>query len=264
MRSIRLPSTDLNVSRFVFGTASLHHLGRETLQAAHLEAAAAAGFTHFDTAPLYGFGGAERVLGAVFSNTPGITITTKVGLYPPGGSEGHTSMLLRKVGGKLWPPLSRAVADLAVDRARRSLEDSLRRLRREYVDILLLHEPAPGLLATDEWQRWRDKEGDRIRHIGVAGSANIVAPFLETDTSLAQIIQVRDGIDTREGDIVTCAGRPLQLTYGYFSSDTQGRCGAEILSGALARNDTGAILVYTRSRARLAEFVAAAPQTPQC
>ncbi|MDU8913513.1 aldo/keto reductase [Aestuariicoccus sp. MJ-SS9] len=265
MRSICLPNTDLNLSRFVFGTASLHHLGRDRVQAAHLEAAAAAGFTHFDTAPLYGFGGAERVLGAAFSNTPGITITTKVGLYPPGGGcEGHTSMLVRKVGGKLWPPLSRAVADLTVDRARRSLEDSLRRLRRDCVDILLLHEPAPGLLATDEWQRWRDTEGDRIRHIGVAGSADMVAPFLETGMPLAQVIQVRDGLDTHEGDIVTCAGRPLQLTYGYFSSDKKGRCGAEILSGALARNDTGAILVYTRSRARLAEFVAAAAQTPQC
>ena len=150
MRQVLLPGTDLSVSRFVFGTASLHHLGRLPVQAAHLAAAATAGFTHFDTAPLYGFGGAERVLGSVFGREPTITFTTKVGLYSPGGSDqGHAAMLGRKIGGKLWPRLSRAVADLSVEQARRSLEGSLRRLSRDCVDILLLHEPAPGLLRTD-------------------------------------------------------------------------------------------------------------------
>jgi aryl-alcohol dehydrogenase-like predicted oxidoreductase len=265
MRQVLLPGTDLSVSRFVFGTASLHHLGRMPVQAAHLEVAAAAGFTHFDTAPLYGFGAAERALGSVFGDEPTITITTKVGLYSPGGSDqGHAAMLARKVGGKLWPGLSRAVADLSVERARRSFGDSLRRLRRDRVDVLLLHEPAAGLLRTDEWQRWRESEGDRIRHVGIAGPARIIAPFVMSGDPLAQVIQVCDGLDTREADIVTGVGLPLQLTYGYFSSDQSGRRGSEILSGALKRNRTGAIVVYSRSQARLKGFATAAAQEAPC
>jgi D-threo-aldose 1-dehydrogenase len=265
MRQVLLPGTDLSVSRFVFGTASLHHLGDLSVQTAHLEAAANDGFTHFDTAPLYGFGGAERAIGTVFGGDSTITLTTKVGLYSPGGSDqGHAAMLARKVGGKLLPRLSRAVADLSVEQARHSLGDSLRRLRRDRVDILLLHEPDPALLRTDEWQRWRESEGDRIRHVGIAGPARIVAPFLKSGDPLAQVIQVCDGLDTHEADIVTGASRPLQLTYGYFSSDRSGRSGTEILSGALERNRTGAIVVYSRSQARLAGFATAAAQESLC
>lgn len=265
MRRIILPGTDLSVGRFVFGTASLHHLGRMPDQAAHLEVAAAAGFTHFDTAPLYGFGGAEQALGEVFGGETAITITTKVGIYPPGGADQrHSAMLARKVGGKLWPPLSRAVADMAVDRARCSLEDSLRRLRRNHVDILLLHEPSPDLLQTEEWLRWYEAEAERIGYTGVAGPGGVVAPFVDAGGPLAQVVQVCDGLDTREADIVTDAGRSMQLTYGYFSSDKAGRSGAEILSGALARNTTGAILVFSRSPARLAEFAAASAQELRC
>jgi len=265
MRQVLLAGTDLRVSRFVLGTASLHHLGRLPVQAAHLEAAAAAGFTHFDTAPLYGFGEAERALGLVFGGEPTITLTTKVGLYSPGGSDqGQGTMLARKVGGKLWPELSRAVADLSVERARHSFHDSLRRLRRDRVEILLLHEPAAGLLRTDEWQRWREFEGDRIGHVGIAGPARIVEPFLKAADPLAQVIQVSDGLDAHEADVVTRAGRSLQLTYGYFASDRSGRRGSEILSGALERNRTGAVVVYSRSRVRLVGFATIAAQEPPC
>lgn len=266
MRQVTLPGTDLSVSRFVFGTASLHRLGHRRMQAAHLETAAVNGFTHFDTAPLYGFGGAERMLGEVFGGDKAITITTKVGIYPPGGADQRpSSMLARKIGGKLWPPLSRAVVDLSIARARRSLENSLSRLRRDRVDILLLHEP-PGLalLNTEEWHRWREAEAERIGYVGVAGPAGVVGPFLDADGKLAQVVQVSDGLETREADIVTDAGRTMQLTYGYFTSDKVGRGGAEILFGALARNRTGAILVYSRSRARLAEFSAASAQERPC
>lgn len=265
MRRVILPGTDLCVSRFVFGTASLHHLGRRSTQAGQLEAAAAAGFTHFDTAPLYGFGGAEKLLGEVFGAEPAITFTTKVGLYPPGrGDQGRASMLMRKVGGRLWPALSRAVADFAVKRARYSLQESLRRLRRGNVDLLLIHDPPLGLLQTDEWLRWREAEAERVRHVGIAGPAELVAPFLQAGDGLGQVIQVSDSLDNCDADIVHRADRPMQLTYGYFRSSAEPRSGSEVLAGALARNRTGAIIVSTRSQARLMEFAKAAAGEDLC
>lgn len=255
MRKICIPNTNLNISRFVFGTASLHRLGRKSLQASHLEAALTAGFTHFDTAPLYGFGGAERVLGDVVSNMPGITLTTKVGLYPPGGSDQrYSSMLARKFCGKLFPTMSKAIVNLSVEQAKRSLDHSLKRLSRQYIDILLLHEPLPHLMLTDEWLRWQESEADRIGYMGMAGPAKIIEPFLTLNPSLSQVIQVRDGLDTKEGNVVTNTNRPLQFTYGYFSSENSGRRGEEVLKGALTRNNTGAIIVYTSSLTRLKKF----------
>ena len=255
MDKIRLPNTDLDVSRFSFGTAQLHHIGSTAAQIAHLEAAAEHGFSHFDTAPLYGFGGAERALGQVFSKESEITVATKVGLYPPGGCEqGRAETLVRKAAGKVWPQLSRPVVDLAVERARESLERSLQRLGRDKIDLLLLHEPSTELLQTDEWLGWIEKERDRIRNVGIAGPHAVVRPFLDIYNPLVQVIQTRDSLRRREADILTSAGRPFQLTYGYFTGDTHGLDGREILSGALARNATGSVIVSTRSKERLKDF----------
>lgn len=229
------------------------------MQTAHVEAAAAAGFTHFDTAPLYGFGGGERALGAAFASAPEITIATKVGLYPPGGAnQGRPSTLLRKAAGKLWPSLSRAIADHSVERARASLESSLNRLRRDYVDLLLIHEPGAALLSTEEWLRWLEDEKDRVRNLGIAGPAEVIGPFLRSPLPLARVIQTRDSTTRQEADIVTSAGRPLQLTYGYFSSVAGHEKSADIVYRALARNPRGSIVVSTKSLTRLDEFARAA------
>lgn len=264
MDSVRLSGTDLTVSRFSFGTASLHHLGTATTQAAHLAAAVEAGFTHFDTAPLYGFGGAERALGTVLVDAPKLTVTTKVGLYPPGGcDQSRAKMILRKATGKVWPAMSRAVADLDVERARASLENSLRRLRRHHIELLLLHEPDAALLATDEWLRWVEDETGRVLHFGIAGPQKIVSPFLQTANPLTAVIQTRDSLNGREADILRSAGRTPQLTYGYFTGISKAMSGAEILTGALARNPVGSVIVSTRSPARLAQFAKIAQSSTQ-
>jgi D-threo-aldose 1-dehydrogenase len=256
MKSVLLPGTDIRVSRFVFGTASLHHVGTLNRQIDHLRAAADAGFTHFDTAPLYGFGGAETAIGEAFNARSDITVTTKVGLYPPGGCNlrSRRTMLVRKAMGRILPKFSRPVADWSVAQARTSLNASLRRLRRERVDVLLLHEPEIDLLATDEWLRWLEEERDRVGTFGIAGPAARVAPFVRCDHSLARIVQSRDGIESCEADFMIEAGRRMQFTYGYLSGLANGLDPVEILTGALSRNLTGAIVVSTCRRDRLPLF----------
>ncbi|MDO8864174.1 aldo/keto reductase [Haliea sp. E1-2-M8] len=250
-----MPDTDLSISRFSFGTANLHHIGGRKKQTAHLMSAADVGFSHFDTAPLYGFGEAERALGIAFGGLENITIATKVGLYPPGGSDqGRASMFARKVAGKVICPLSRAIVDLSVKRASLSVEGSLKRLRRTRLDLLLLHEANINLLNSDEWQRWQENFRDKVRWIGVAGPAATVEPFLKSQSPIAQIVQVRDGLTTHEADVVGAAGRSLQLTYGYFSSGAVQNLGEDVLREALLRNSTGSVLVTTRQTHRLATF----------
>src|SRR5262245_49714354 len=142
----RLPGTEVHLSRFAFGTASLHHLSSSRSRRMLLEAAVAHGFAHFDTAPIYGFGLAERELAPLLAAEPSLTVATKVGLYSPGGSEQTwAAVLARKALGRLYPSFSRVHVDLSVKRAEASLHGSLKRLGRERLDILFIHEPDAAL-----------------------------------------------------------------------------------------------------------------------
>jgi aryl-alcohol dehydrogenase-like predicted oxidoreductase len=121
-----------------------------------------AGIMHFDVAPPYGMGTAEDVLGeALKGRRHNVTVATKVGISRP--RHPQVVMFVRSLASpvrKLVPKLTRrfgasAYAGLTA-RGRfdarfveASVMDSLRRLRTEYVDLLLLHEVTLDQL-TDE------------------------------------------------------------------------------------------------------------------
>jgi aryl-alcohol dehydrogenase-like predicted oxidoreductase len=263
MHQICLPGTAIFVSRFSFGTASLFNVGSRRQRYRLVEAAVTHGFTHFDTSPYYGFGTAERDLGAVLGDASGLTIATKVGLYPPGGADQREiSVLARKIAGKAIRTLSRPLVDWTVRRARESLSSSLRRLKRDRVDLYLLHEPDGTVLRTDEWLRWLETEGDRVRHFGVAGPIGRVAPF--ADDALGTVIQTNDTVGGREADALLRRRRTLQLTYGYVSGAREAGRKMDVravLADALRRNTTGSVLVSTTSLKRLPQYAAVASET---
>lgn len=258
MKLISLPKTNLTVSKFSFGTASLHRLGGIKKQVSHLGAAVDAGFTHFDTSPLYGFGCSEISLGKAFSvrDHSAVTVATKVGLYAPGGSwQPLISMKTRKLFGRVISPLSRPIVDWTLSRAKVSLDESFARLGREQIDIVFIHEPDFELINTDEWLSWLKKESqDRVGFFGLAGSLQKLEPFIKYQSPLANIIQINDSFDKKEADILTDFSQKIQFTYGYFSSSPKGASGDDILLKALERNETGSIIVYTKNRARFQTF----------
>jgi len=123
----QLGRTGLRVSPIGFGAWQLANPlwgGPDEAESERLvHAALAAGINFFDTAPGYGDGASERVLGrALRGRRDAATIATKFG---------HTG-----VGEK----------DFSVTRLRPALEESLRRLATDRVDVLLLHNPPPSLL----------------------------------------------------------------------------------------------------------------------
>jgi len=108
--------------------------------AATLQAAWDAGIRAFDTAPHYGVGLSEQRIGDFLAGRPRaeFVVSTKIGrrLVPatgPGFADGADEFYGT-------PALSR-VRDYSADGAWRSLEDSLRRLRLDRVDIALIHDP---------------------------------------------------------------------------------------------------------------------------
>src|SRR5438132_11581910 len=98
-------------------------------RAAAIRHAVERGVTFFDTAPTYGGGASERLLGRVLkAERERVAIATKVGPR---------------------------------DEPRASLEASLRRLQTDYVDLVQLHE------ATDRWE-WRLDDLYRLQGEGKA------------------------------------------------------------------------------------------------
>lgn len=114
-----------------------------------VEQSLAAGCNFFDTAPGYGNGVSETLLGqALASARKDVIICTKFG-YSPEGVENFNTENIRPI-----------------------LEGSLRRLRTDYVDILLLHNPERELMdgrtATQYAELEQLKQEGKIREYGVS------------------------------------------------------------------------------------------------
>ena len=104
----------------------------EDIAHATLDAAVAHGWTHVDTAPLYGHGLSEARVGSWGGDA---VISTKVGRLVRPVDEREPGDLF------LGAPPGTATFDFSADGVRRSLDASLQRLRRDRVDIALVHDP---------------------------------------------------------------------------------------------------------------------------
>jgi len=248
---IILEGTDIEVSRLGFGTSALHHLFSGGRRQRLLAEARAAGITHFDTSPYYGYGLAEYDLGKLMSGRRSqVTVATKVGLYPFGPAAGHiASVLLRKAVGRVIRRVATPIVNSRVRRAEESLHASLRRLRTDYVDFLFLHEPELATWAADETLMWLERERKRgsIRAWGLAGLRAGILPLVRQGHPLAEVVQTNDSIDLRQADFLADFGRKMQFTYGYLSGAKEGSNPAITIQNALRRNVSGCVLVSTRS-----------------
>ena len=139
MRQVPLGSTGVSVSEMVFGggpIGGLYAPVSEDQAAATLAAAWTAGIRAFDTAPHYGVGLSEQRIGTFLTGRKEYVLSTKVGrrLVPAAGDvEGADSFYGT-------PKLAR-VRDYSRDGVLATLEDSMRRLRTDRIDIALIHDP---------------------------------------------------------------------------------------------------------------------------
>ena len=103
------------------------------------------GVRYFDTAPLYGYGFGERILGQVLSGKPRdeFVLSTKVGRLVRREAEIDPGADIDRGQGSNWPAAGdvRAVFDYSGDGVRRSIEESLERLRLDRVDVVYIHDP---------------------------------------------------------------------------------------------------------------------------
>jgi len=131
METVTIPGTDLEVSRIDLGTWAIGGWmwgGRDEKESIDtIHAALDRGITLIDTAPVYGFGSSEEIVGQAlkkYGQRDRICISTKAGLMWDGGKpfrNAHPNRITREV------------------------EDSLQRLQTDVIDIYFIHWPDPAV-----------------------------------------------------------------------------------------------------------------------
>lgn len=191
--------------RFIFGVGGIHHLPTPAGRLRLLAHAFEVGFRAFDVAPAYGNGLGEVELGrALVGRRHQCEITTKFGIPVDLYGERHPSLFwLVRASKKM---LARGYGseyrrrDFSRESMTSSLDGSLRRLRTDHVDRLLIHEPlepmAPELVDDLLAEAAGLKAAGKIRAFGVAGE---VAPITQLmGRPGIEVVQtpLRDAVDS--------------------------------------------------------------------
>jgi len=170
---------DILPGKLGFGAAPLGNMFRDIPEAearATVEAAWTDGIRYFDNAPFYGAGLAEIRMGEALSAKPRdqYVISTKVGRVILDEVEDVNARDLGEKGEvfKYGRP-NRIVNDYSADATMRSIEDSLKRLKTDHIDIAFVHDVAQDFYG-DEWlsifesaRKGAFKVLDRLRDEGV-------------------------------------------------------------------------------------------------
>ena len=185
MELVDIPGTSLKVSPVAIGTWAIGGWmwgGTDEAESiATIRAAFEHGINIIDTAPAYGFGRSEEIVGKAIAEgrlRADVLIATKAGLQWDGGSVSRNA--------------SRA-------RILREVEDSLRRLRTDYIDIYQVHWPDPlvAIEETAEAMHTLFRRGT-IRAIGVSNfSVEQMERFREVAPLGAFLVLARPRITVR-------------------------------------------------------------------
>jgi aryl-alcohol dehydrogenase-like predicted oxidoreductase len=157
MKTRKLGSTPLNLSVVGLGTWPYANTDRfgfgpqdDKVSIATIHRAVELGVNWIDTAPIYGLGHAEEVVGKALKGlTPRPYIATKA-LF-------------------MWDANGKVQLRLDKERVRQQCELSMKRMGLDVIDMYMIHWPDPECYIDDAWETLAalQKEG-KVRHIGVS------------------------------------------------------------------------------------------------
>jgi aryl-alcohol dehydrogenase-like predicted oxidoreductase len=184
MEQIQVGGTGIASSRIALGTWAIGGWmwgGTDTQESiATIHAALDRGISMIDTAPAYGFGRAEEIVGQALAEggrRDRVLIATKVGL------NWHNGQVFRDAG---------------AGRIRREIEDSLRRLRTDRIDLYQVHWPDPTVpIEATARELERLFRAGKIRAIGVS---NFSPAQMEQFCSVAPLHAVQPPYNLFERD----------------------------------------------------------------
>ena len=224
MEKRKLGKSSIEISRLGYGSWALAGRGwigvndREAVSTA--EAALENGINFFDTAPVYGFGRSEELLGNILSSCRDeVVIATKCGLE--------------------WSNTGKVTHSLSRDSIMRSVEGSLRRLRTDWIDLYQIHWPDPVTPLSETMTVLNElRTYGAIREIGLC---NLSPEQTEEACSLSPIVSYQ-GLynylqrDAEKAILPLC--KEKGISFISYSSLAQGILGGNCRPGyAPSRND---------------------------
>ncbi len=264
----RFAKSGLETSRLGFGSSRLHYVSKADRQRL-LALAFDLGITHIDTAPLYGDGLAELEVGKfIKGRRDEAVIATKFGFAPDRLLESFPRFdpvlrPIRSVARRAGFWQMRRVA-FTHEEFGRSVENSLRRMQTDAIDILLLHDATADRIPSvdellDEVAQLRRR--GLIRLFGLAGTWTSVAGLDPVLRAAADLVQ------TTERDWPS--DQPPDITYGAIGGGPQSAFGAKPgaesvvnrLRAALTRRANGTVLISTTNEDHLRDLVRGANGT---
>lgn len=263
-----------SIDQLIFGTAGLSSLPSQGRALRLLELAYAGGIRHFDTAPLYGQGYAEWVLGRFMSGSKRkqISVTGKFGMA--GGVsprlDPRLAMPLNYVRKKVFTPRTLATPvsgepdrspmpyrRITREQVETSFLGSLKRLGCARFECFMIHEGLPSFL-DDDARTWLIKQqaGGWIGSLGVAARGHALLDLSAADLEGFDILQYEAGSIF---DVLR-SQRPdkRHFLHSSFSSYSMQEASLEpsgVLKYWTGRNPDGKILFFTRRPAMLSENI---------
>jgi len=209
---------DILPGKLGFGAAPLGNMFRDIPEAeaqATVDAAWNDGIRYFDNAPFYGAGLAEIRMGQALAGKPRdqYVISTKVGRVILDEIEDVSARDLGEKGDvfKYGRP-NKIVNDYSEDATLRSIEDSLKRLKTDRIDIAFVHDVAQDFYG-DEWldvfetaRKGAFRALDRLRDEGVIKAWGLGVNRVEP-------IELLLGLDAPRPDGFLLAGRYTLLDH---------------------------------------------------
>ena len=189
MNTIKIGKSDINTPFMAMGTWAIGGgtawgENDDKLSVRTIDEAIDCGITWFDTAPVYNLGHSEEVVGkALKGKRHNVLISTKCGLE----WDYETPVFHKVMEGR------NVYRDLSAKGIRKNLEDSLRRLQTDYIDIYYTHSQTPDfalypLEETVGVLTELKKEG-KIRAIG---ASNVTEDIIKGYCSLGQLDVIQE------------------------------------------------------------------------
>lgn len=271
MDPIELATTGRVTSRLGYGCSSLMGATGRRQSLRLLDVAFDAGVRHFDVAPMYGYGAAEGCVGEFLTRHRGdVTVATKYGI-PPAANQGLLA-LARRIAGpviKLLPQVKRRLARAAdtvaaptakssftAADAKQSIERSLRELRTDRIDLLLLHEAEATDLRDNGLLRLLEDlvAAGTLGSFGVGSSSDKIADLVHDRPAFCRVLQFEWSVldPVRPAPAFTLHHRALtdnfRALHAALASDTElSQRWSEVVAADLAQREVLAALMLKAS-----------------
>ena len=263
-------------SRLGFGCVALTNFKWSSHAVDFLKLVYDSGIIYYDTAPIYGGGYSERILGNFIRSQrrENLVVTTKFGLSVPAPKiPVFAALPLNNLRKQIMKPSPYRPAELAVpevypkriiklQEVLHSLENSLRNLRTDYIDNFLLHEGIPDFLTEEALNfLFEKKEEGVIGKLGIACNYVNIRTLQESALTDWDILQYENGALYNTKDILSSFPNKQHiyhsiLRYTYLTDEAPVDISPEkkagyILAKYLKENPKGMVLFSTGSKKNL-------------